>query len=233
MASRYPRRKLPKAGTGDSWRNSPCHVSNAWRYLAFLDELLSARATFFDQRFHDLIQYTFTPPTPADPNFFNVAEASSRGLELDVSVEASGFGGGLSRTWLDTEVIDSGFDDGPGGSFVEGEPLLWRPSDRWTVHASGVLGARSNVFGRFTVVGSRSDRDFSTFPATPVDLPQYELLSVGAQIAVIQAGAGVPALSLTLRADNLLDEDYVEVLGFRAPGRGIYVGASVAIGGGG
>ena len=39
-------------------------------------------------------------------------------------------------------------------------------------------------------------------------------------------------LSLTLRASNLLDAEYEQVFGFAAPGRQVYLGAKVGLGGG-
>ena len=44
---------------------------------------VSLSATWFDQRFRDLIQYTFAPPTPSSPNYYNVAAANAYGLELE------------------------------------------------------------------------------------------------------------------------------------------------------
>ncbi|MEQ9568581.1 MAG: TonB-dependent receptor, partial [Longimicrobiales bacterium] len=49
---------------------------------SFGDEAVRVRATVFQQDLEDLIQYTGTSPEPGGPNFFNVAEARSRGLEL-------------------------------------------------------------------------------------------------------------------------------------------------------
>ena len=39
------------------------------------------------------------------------------------------------------------------------------------------------------------------------------------------------AAMFTLRAENLLGADYEEAWGFPAPGRGVYLGGSVALGG--
>lgn len=191
---------------------------------------LTARATFFDQAFEDLIQYTFMPPAPGDPNYYNIAAATSRGMEVDVALRTGAFEGGLAWTWLDTEVTDAGFDQGAGATFVTGEPLLRRPQNTLGLSASVVAGARVHVFARLSVLGARGDRDFSTFPATPVALPRYEVLSIGGDWTVLESEAGRPRLSITVRADNVLDERYQEVLGFQAPGRGLYVGVSAGLG---
>ncbi len=191
---------------------------------------LQISGTWFDQGFRDLIQYTFSPPNPGDPNYFNIAEASARGFEAGVLMTSGSLTASGDVTWLDTEVIDSGFDAGEGATFVEGKRLLRRP------HAvlGGSVGYR--VDGRATLrasvrqIGEREDRDFSTFPATPVILQAYTLLSAGGEFALLNGAAGA-SLALTLRADNLLAAEYQEVFGFAAPGRQLYVGARVGLGG--
>jgi vitamin B12 transporter len=190
-------------------------------------ERVTARATFFDQRFQDLIQFTFVPPAPGDPSYFNVGTATSRGLEFEVGGRFRWVSVGVSRTWLDTEVEDAGFDSGPGATFVEGEPLLRRPEESWALRAAAEVGGQGHVFARLGVVGERSDRDFSTFPASPVQLPGYEVLTVGGEWTL----DGLASRGFTLQADNVLDEVYEEAFGFRAPGRGIYVGGRVSVGG--
>jgi outer membrane cobalamin receptor len=47
-----------------------------------------------------------------------------------------------------------------------------------------------------------------------------------------QVGGDGPRWILSLRAENLLDEHFEEVVGFPAPGRALYVGARVVLGGG-
>lgn len=116
---------------------------------------------------------------------------------------------------------------------MTGERLLRRPDQSWALLGSAEVGLRTRVFARLTIIGSRADRDFSTFPATPVDLPRYELLSLGGEWDVTERGDGISRLRVTLRVENLLGTTYEEALGFRAPGRGLYVGANVAVGGGG
>ena len=185
---------------------------------------LVARATWFQQSLRDLIQYTFTPPEPGGPNYFNIAAAGARGLEVDVDGRFGRSSVGASWTWLKSEVVDAGFDDGAGATFVAGEPLLRRPAQQLAVRA-GMAIAGFDARGTYAVTGSRSDRDFSTFPATPVDLTSYGLLTLG----VTWAASG--SLELEVRGENLLDADYQEVFGFPAPGRGLYIGGRLGLGG--
>jgi vitamin B12 transporter len=196
---------------------------------SLIGDRVSAKATYFDQRFEDLIQYTSAPPNPGDPNFYNVAEATARGVELDVGARASFLSGGASWTWLDTKVVDAGFDEGAGATFVEGERLLRRPTHSWSLR----IGA---TFDRFALsssarfVGDRADRDFSSFPATPVQLDDYAWVTVGASVDVLPPGERWGGITLELEVENLLDQPYEESFGFPGPGRGIYLGGRVALG---
>jgi vitamin B12 transporter len=187
-------------------------------------------ATFFDQAYEDLIQFTFSPPNPGDPNFFNIAAATSRGVELDGDFDFGPASAGGTWTWLDTEVTDAGFDSGDGATFVKGEALLRRPGAAFALRL-GASSAQVDVRADLSVVGERSDRDFSTFPATPVVLAGYTLLAIGGEWRVTEAREGRPGFSVQLRAENLLAEDYQEVFGFRTPGRGVYLGGRVSFGG--
>ena len=113
---------------------------------------------------------------------------------------------------------------------MEGGPLLRRP--KHTAAATAFVQVASavglDVSARRT--GEREDRDFSTYPAIPVKLPAYTVVDLSASFEVAGSGSGRPGLTLTVRAENLFDAVYEEVWGFRAPGRGLYVGGSVALG---
>ena len=190
-----------------------------------------AGVTYFDQRFEEMIQYTFAPPSPADPNYFNVAAATARGVEVDLRatwgrVDASG-----GWTWLDTEVVDAGLEGAPGDLFVDGQRLIRRPTHSFDLAASSSVTARVRLHSALAVVGARDDRDFSTFPATPVEQPRHALLSLGGEWVVRPEGQGGTSVSLTLRAENLLDERYQESFGFPAPGRRLHAGVAVGFGG--
>ncbi|HET9949925.1 MAG TPA: TonB-dependent receptor [Longimicrobiales bacterium] len=209
--------------------------SRAWEVgLRHDAEAFALSASYFDQRLEDLIQYTPVPPSPGGPNYFNVAEARSRGVELSADVRLGRASAGASYTWLDTEAVEAGFDSGPDATFVEGERLLRRPAHQLAVRASAQLGDRAAVHGQLSVVGERADLRFdpATFASSRVELERYALVGLGGEWDAVPAGAGGPALTLTLRAENLLDERYEEAWGFRAPGRQAYLGVRVTWGGG-
>ena len=186
-------------------------------------------ATYFHQELRDLIQYTFATPSPDDPNFFNVAAAGSHGLELEAAVEGGPLTGSLAWTWLHTEVLDAGYDDGPGATFVEGAPLIRRPAQTVAVRGAWTPWAGAHLSAGTTWVGPRADRDFSTFPSVAVTLRGWIDVDAGVDVDLPLGG---PPVSLTVRADNLLDAEHQEVFGFRAPGRTLLVGVRARLPGG-
>lgn len=189
--------------------------------------------TGFNQSYRDLIQYTFSPPAQGGPNYYNVARARSRGLEAEGAADAGPIQLTANYSWLDTEVEDAGFQEGPGATFVEGEPLLRRPKHTAAASAAFRVADALGLEVALRHTGERADRDFSTFPATPVTLTAYTVIDLSAEIEVAAARAGRPGFTLTLRAENLAGTEYEEVWGFAAPGRGVYVGGRVGLGGGG
>lgn len=195
-----------------------------------LQDRLTLQATGFRQELEDLIQYTGTPPAPGEPNYFNVAGARAQGLELGATLRAGIFSVGVDGTWLDTEVTDAGFDEGPGATFVNGERLLRRPDFTGTVRldANPVPALRVGV--QLQHVGERADRDFNAFPAEAVTLEAYQLLGASLEWSVLNPGRDRTGLAVTLAGRNLADESYQDVFGFRAPGRILTVGARVTLG---
>ena len=64
--------------------------------------------------------------------------------------------------------------------------------------------------------GSQLDTDFGTFQNVTLDA--FTLIGLNAAYDVDDH------FTLTLRGDNLLDEEYQEVFGFASPGRAVYAG---------
>jgi vitamin B12 transporter len=191
-----------------------------------------ATVTWFDQDLEDLIQYTFSPPVPGDPNFFNVARARVRGLELALDLPLGPVDLDLGYTLLDSEVLDAGFDEGAGAVFVEGDPLIRRPRHQAQIRGRWWFG-RGSLTAEGRVVGTRSDRDFGGFPAEAVDLRRYTVVNTTLDLRVLEGSGRQPGLSLQLRGENLLDEAYQEIFGFQAPGRAFLIGGRLDFGPGG
>lgn len=189
---------------------------------------VSLSATYFDQEFRNLIDFTFAPEPETAPNYFNIARADARGMEASVSAD---LGAGLTfyadYTWLDTEVLEPGFDASADAQFAPGRQLLRRPRHSWSGRLSW-LTRRSDLLsleGRY--VGEREDQDFASFPALRVTADAYFVLDASAEAALLRSDRG-GRLSAVLRVENLLDRRYENPLGFE--GRGVTVLAGLRAG---
>ena len=120
-----------------------------------------ATATYFDQRFRDLIQYVDgDESTQFLGTYRNLGAATARGLELEVRAPAIGrFDLGANATFLRTRVTDAG--NGAFGTFVDGERLLRRPDQTAAFSVDYRATSRSRVGAAVRFVGERDDRDFT------------------------------------------------------------------------
>ncbi len=192
----------------------------------------SVSLTGFAQRFRDLIQFTFAPPTPGGPNFFNVAAANASGVEVGVllrpvaGLEVSG-----AYTRLHTEVTDAGFDSGEDATFVNGRRLLRRPDNLLTFSARSGVAGRGRIGAVLTVVGGRDDLRFAPFPdpTVRVTLPSYATLDLSGGWTVLTPRGTTPGIDLTARVENLFDKTYEQAANYRSPGRTIVVGAAAQV----
>ncbi len=192
----------------------------------------SLGVTVFAQRFRDLIQYTFVPPQPGGPNYFNVAAANANGVEAVLHLRPGGpVKGSISYTRLISKVTDAGFDSGDAATFVEGERLLRRPDDAFSVRLESAFAARIRLQAMLSWVGSRDDVRFGQFPEPNqrVELPSYTTLDLSGTFTVLHRRQGRPSLDVTGRIENLFDESYEQAVAFPARGRGVFVGLSTHV----
>jgi vitamin B12 transporter len=187
--------------------------------------------TGFVQHFRDLIQFTFAPPEPGGPNYFNVAAADANGVEAMLQAGTGAVRGTLSYTHLWTEVTDAGFDAGDAATFVEGERLLRRPDDAVSARLETTAIERTRLGATLTWSGPRDDIRFGQFPEPNqrVELPSYTTLDLSGVVTVLAERRGRPGLELTARVENVLDEQYEQSVGFPARGRGLFIGASTGV----
>lgn len=184
--------------------------------------------TYFDQRFRDMVQYTYIDRTldQSTPNFDNIGGALARGVELEGRARpAESVTLSATFAWLRTRVTDAG--TGAGGTFEEGEPLLRRASRTATLSASWRTARALSLSTTASYTGPRTDRDFTA--GATVELPGYTTVDVAGEYA-LPTGPRAPALALTARVENLLDRRYQPVLGYDAPGRMLLVGARLGLG---
>jgi vitamin B12 transporter len=210
--------------------------SRSWE-IGAEQEIVTGRAsigaTYFDQRFRDMIQYDGLVE-PGAANYYNLAAATSKGVELTLrATPGAPLTVGASFTHLTTRVVDAGIDSSATANFVRGEPLLRRPSNLASATAAYAFSRPATTLHlEVTTVGERSDRDFSdqvTFIPRAVTLPSYTIVAISGELGVLRRrGAMAPDVVLTARVDNLFDRGYQQIFGYASPRRVILVGARVA-----
>lgn len=194
--------------------------------------LATLGATYFHQRFVDLIDYRYDAANPAQSEYENIALARAAGTEVDLRVApVRGISGDVNYTWLDTRVLRSGFDPTPLAVLAQGGPLLRRPKH------SGSAGLRYearhglSLTGRLTYVGRRADHLFHGAPdynTDAVTLDAYTKLDLSLALPLSTFARSLSPLALTLRADNVTNTHYQSVAGFATPGRMILGGLRAA-----
>ncbi len=179
-------------------------------------------ATWFDQRFTDLIEYTYTG-SPGDPNYVNVAGARARGLEL--SLHAALFRNvalTAGYTWLDGFVSGAGIDQSGTGFFVTGAALLRRPAHSGSARLAWRNGRGDEVSVQGQRQGRRDDLDYAA--GRRAVLGAHTVVDVAAFVHVTARPASRRRVSVSARVSNALGEEYQAVLGFATPGRALNVG---------
>jgi outer membrane cobalamin receptor len=78
-----------------------------------------------------------------------------------------------------------------------------------------------------TRTGKRDDRDFATFPATPVVLPAWTRLDVGMTRPLVRDVNGA-RLDIALRLENVFGAGYEEIANYPAPGRSLTIAVRAA-----
>jgi vitamin B12 transporter len=176
-----------------------------------------------------LIEFTFTPAPPDTVNYFNVAGASARGLELEAGARgAAGWDVALAYSYLRTRVTDPGFDTGPDAAFAAGRRLLRRPAHSVSLRAGSTIGHRGSVALAARYAGHRDDLDFARPPGSErTTLRAYTRVDLSSEWRVWGAASGRPAFLARLRVENLFDATYEEVRGFRTTRRAFFVGGEL------
>jgi vitamin B12 transporter len=199
--------------------------STSWE-LGVEQDLVAGRlalwATYFDQRFRDMILYDGSAP-PGDPTYVNGAAAQSSGVETGVRSElGSGIQASASYTYLMTKATDD--RNMPSPTFASGERLIRRPLHSVELNLRARLLGRASLGGSFLYVGSRDDVDFAATPSQRVELPGYALVDLAGEVDILSPDARGRGLSATVRVENLFNEAYDQVVGFPGRPRGVFGG---------
>ena len=186
----------------------------------FFRQRIRVAVTGFSQRFVNMIDYE---PTAAACGFSycNVAEARAEGIETELDGRVLGpWWLGVGATFLETEVLEPGFDNTSGGLYKKGESLIRRPERKATANLS-YRGSALSASAHLLAVGVRNDRDFRPFPSTPVTLPSYERIDLGAEYRL---PALANAHTITMSVENLTNASYENVFNFLTPRRTVTLG---------
>jgi vitamin B12 transporter len=187
----------------------------------FLHAKYVFNATYFNNLFHDQINYETVNPTTFVGEYFNVNQAFAQGAEIELQAKLrSRLLLNTAYTYTSTEILS---DPAPIDSqYNPGQPLLRRPKHSATTLLS-YLGDRwgANLSGSF--VGRRPDDDFFGFNIDHA--AGYVRADVGGWYAInhrVTAYANV---------ENALDRRYNEVVGYPALPINFRAGFRLRIGG--
>jgi len=170
----------------------------------FLNGSASISVDYFQSDLEDEILTIFNPDfTSTVQN--SAADSSREGIEVEAQWSPHrrlDFSGSL--TFLEAEEGD--IEEIRRPDFTASAQATWRPRDDLS------------LTGTLDHTGSQLDTDFATF--SNVELDSFTLLGANIRYDVNDI------VTLSLRGENLFDEDYQEVIGFNAPGRTISAGLS-------
>ena len=175
---------------------------------SLFDKKLILGVTYFSNEFDELIE--FVGYESGTSKYINVAEAEAKGVEVFASVRPIGdliFR--ASYTYTDTEDKETGKD------------LLRRAQNKFGLDVNYQFMDKGNVNLSLVYVGKRDDNDYSTWPATRVELDDYVLANLAASYDITRN------IQVFGRVENFLDEDYEEVKGFGTPELSAFAGCKL------
>jgi vitamin B12 transporter len=183
-------------------------------------KMLIVEATWFANRFRDIISTRVTSFSPFTLAFLNVGESRARGLELSAHLAPhSGFRLRGGYTLLASEVISSAADFDP--VYAPGQWLVRRPRHSGFLEMGGAWRELDlSLFGIF--VGKAVDSDFSSLDPPITFNERHARWDVRASYRLSKR------LRATVAVDNLLNRAYMEPLGYPALGRTARAGVHVA-----
>ncbi|MGH7312779.1 MAG: TonB-dependent receptor domain-containing protein, partial [Candidatus Rokuibacteriota bacterium] len=161
--------------------------------------------TYFHNQFRNLIQLTFDGSQCPPGNPFgcplNVGRARTEGVEVSAAVDL-----------LDTLTVSGGYTHTDTEDLSTGRPLRRFPRHRYTAGLTWEPVKALSLFAEAEVVSSQFERE--GLPSNP----GHHRIDVGGVWRIFARRGAAPALDLTVRVNNVTDEDYQEVLGFPALG---------------
>ena len=175
---------------------------------------LRLEATAFHHDYRDQINFQVVDPATFQGTFVNVGQTRAQGLELAAeAAPRTGLRLFAQYTYLDGVVKVSG--DAFNEVYAAGRALLRRPKHQGSLTAT-FGGARASGGATLVLVGRRADSDFENIGLTENE--GYARLDLRARARIVSR------LEVVVIAENVLDHDYQEVLGYPALGRSVRAG---------
>jgi len=188
--------------------------------------ILKISASYFKQRFHDLIQYVPGGAPSFLGSYANLTEAQSNGYEAELALTPVGpWSASASYTFVKPSVTEVSAEY--SGDQRPGDALLRRPKQSGTATLTWSKPNAASFSALASVIGERPDMDFAQFPSPVVMLPAYVKLDLAGSYSLIHSSSRKASLDLTARVDNALDKKYQDVFGFPAPRRTWLAGARI------
>ena len=187
----------------------------------FLASKVVLNATYFDNLFHDQIEFITINPATFVGQYINLQKSFAQGAEVEIQTRLSSkLSWNASYTYTSTEILEA--PPGTAPPYADGDPLLRRPRHSATSLLS-YLEKRwgANLEGGF--VGRRPDSDF--FGYNIDHAPGYVLVNAGGWYAITSR------VTAYVNIENALDKQYNEVVGYPALGTNVRAGMRFRIGG--
>ena len=191
----------------------------------FANKRLKFSATYYVNEIEDLIAYSFTP-FDNGTNYENIQKARVKGAEVSLSlIDFNDFSAHASFNTMDTVALET---EGLGApNYVEGEELLRRPDWWWSASVS-YHPDRLRASLRVNTVSDRRDIDDSQpWPFPRVVNPGFTRVDLALSLDVVKdrismfdrtRKSRLKDLTVELKVNNALDEEYDAIYGFSTPG---------------
>jgi vitamin B12 transporter len=175
--------------------------------------------TYFENEFRNLIQFTDDASACPPGNFgcsINVGRARTRGVEVAGAVDL-----------LDTLTLSGGYTFTDSEDLTTGRPLRRFPRHRYTAGLTWEPVKSLSLFTEAQVVSSQFDQ--ATEPVPPFSSVRvrnsgYHRIDLGGTYRIVDKRGPYPAFDFTVRLNNVSDQSYTEVFGFRSLGINVLAG---------
>ena len=169
-------------------------------------------ATYFKNSFRDLITGVVVPPFAFCVQNTNVGRARTEGLEAYAEVEP-----------LDWLLLFTNYTFTEGENETSGDDLLRIPRHRWNGGVNVTPHPKLSLFAQAYVTSRQFDNGAGAGGAAGHN-PGHYRIDVGGTLTLLERAKRLERLELTARIQNVTDNTYEEVFGFRSPGLFAMVG---------